>query len=102
MNERLYKFTTIQLAIQVHIMHSEIIKHQLLLRHWGDIHGNVHMLLHVPKNIMKDKFQADFFTLSLYLCLYEALVVPGDGYGDDGPETAEDDEIVVKDNVENK
>ena len=48
-DERLDQLAAIQLTIQVHIMHAEIVKHQLLLGHGRDIHGNVHVLLHVPE-----------------------------------------------------
>ena len=56
MDQRLDQLTTIQFAIPVHIMHTEIVKCQLLFRHGGEIHWNVHVLLQVSKCEMRIVF----------------------------------------------
>ena len=57
------QLAAIQAAIQVDIVHPEIVKHQLLLGHGGDVYGNVHMLLHVPnqKNCKMDNRTKSFY-----------------------------------------
>ena len=48
MDERLDEFAAVQLVVAVGVVHLEVVKLELLLRHVGGVDRNVHVLLHVP------------------------------------------------------
>ena len=48
MDERLDELAAVQLVVAVGVVHLEVVKLELLLRHVGGVDRNVHVLLHVP------------------------------------------------------
>jgi hypothetical protein len=47
-NEGLDELTTVQFIIIIRIVHLEVVKLELLLRHLRRVDGNVHMVLDMP------------------------------------------------------
>ncbi len=49
MNERFDQLASVKLVVPVRVVHLEVVKLQLLLRHVAGVNGHFHVVLHVSK-----------------------------------------------------
>ena len=47
--EALDQLAPIQLVVPISVVHLEVVELQLLVRHLGGVHGDIQVLLHVPR-----------------------------------------------------